>query len=75
MTPCTRKAPGLRNGTRATISKGDPRRLVVWGITCDQRPVLIAEGDADDERGPGLAGHAEIDEPDLTAQRDRHLAR
>ncbi len=41
----------------------------------DQRPVLAAERDADDERGPRLAGHAEIDEPDLTAQRDRHLAR
>jgi hypothetical protein len=45
------------------------------GDHCDQRPVLIAEGYADDERGPGLAGHAEIDKPDLTAQRDRHLVR
>ncbi len=33
VTPCTRNAPGLRNGTRAAISKDDPRRLVVWGIT------------------------------------------
>jgi len=55
VTPWTRKAPGLRNGTRTAISKGEPRRLVVCGTT------VISQ------RGPGFAGQAEIDQPDLTA--------
>ena len=30
---CTRKAPGLRNGSAMLISNREPRSVVVWGIT------------------------------------------
>ena len=33
----------------------------------DQRAVPVAAGHADTQRGPGFAGQAEIDQPDLTA--------
>ena len=35
--------------------------------------VLFAESYADDEGRPRLAGQAEVDWPDLTAQRTRHF--
>jgi len=41
----------------------------------DQRAVPVAEGHADNQRGPGFAGQAEIDQPDLTALWGRHLRR
>lgn len=33
MTPCTRKAPGFRKGTRTAVSNGEPRKVVVCGTT------------------------------------------
>ncbi len=33
VTPCARKAPGFRKGTRTAISNGEPRRVVVCGTT------------------------------------------
>ena len=39
----------------------------------DESAILIAKGDADDQRGAGLAGLIEVDQPDLTAPGSPHL--
>ena len=75
VTPCTRKAPGFRKGNPRRDLK---RRAAEAGRVRhdrDEGPIGIAEGHADHQRGPRLARLAEVDQPDLTAPRRRHLPR